>query len=98
MSSSHNKAVNKEASCSPNCRRNFKSQNPDGDFPEVIEEFLKQGNTRCIAFNRRGTLLAEKIFGYGREKLDMSRSKDALSSSQNVVRDLQEEVLVNERE
>ncbi|KAK1323281.1 hypothetical protein QJS10_CPA02g00347 [Acorus calamus] len=29
-----------------------------GDFPEVIEEFLKQGNTRCIAFNRRGTLLA----------------------------------------
>lgn len=29
-----------------------------GDFPEVIEEFLEQGTARCIAFNRRGTLLA----------------------------------------
>ncbi|KAH7652445.1 COMPASS component SWD1 protein [Dioscorea alata] len=29
-----------------------------GDFPEVIEEFLQHGNMKCIAFNRRGTLLA----------------------------------------
>ncbi|GLJ50859.1 hypothetical protein SUGI_1083410 [Cryptomeria japonica] len=29
-----------------------------GDFPEVIEEFLEKGTARCIAFNRRGTLLA----------------------------------------
>ncbi|KAJ4974267.1 hypothetical protein NE237_007441 [Protea cynaroides] len=29
-----------------------------GDFPEVIEEFLQHGVTKCIAFNRRGTLLA----------------------------------------
>lgn len=29
-----------------------------GDFPEVIEEFLEQGVARCIAFNSRGTLLA----------------------------------------
>lgn len=28
------------------------------DFPEVIEEYLEHGNTKCIAFNRRGTLLA----------------------------------------
>ncbi|KAL5568709.1 hypothetical protein UlMin_025284 [Ulmus minor] len=29
-----------------------------GDFPEVIEEFLENGVIKCIAFNRRGTLLA----------------------------------------
>ncbi|KAK1402878.1 retinoblastoma-binding protein 5-like [Heracleum sosnowskyi] len=29
-----------------------------GDFPEVIEEFLEHGAMKCIAFNRRGTLLA----------------------------------------
>ncbi|XP_010277147.1 PREDICTED: protein RBL-like [Nelumbo nucifera] len=29
-----------------------------GDFPEVIEEFLQHGVMKCIAFNRRGTLLA----------------------------------------
>ncbi|XP_047339034.1 protein RBL-like isoform X2 [Impatiens glandulifera] len=29
-----------------------------GDFPEVIEEFLEYGTMKCIAFNRRGTLLA----------------------------------------
>uniref|UniRef100_A0ACD5XHR7 Uncharacterized protein n=1 Tax=Avena sativa TaxID=4498 RepID=A0ACD5XHR7_AVESA len=29
-----------------------------GDFPETIEEFLQHGNMKCIAFNRRGTLLA----------------------------------------
>eukprot|EP00249_Psilotum_nudum_P023337 c28833_g1_i6 orf=3-1592(-) len=28
------------------------------DFPEVIEEYLEHGFTKCIAFNRRGTLLA----------------------------------------
>ena len=28
-----------------------------GDFPEVIEEFLEHGFMKCIAFNRRGTLL-----------------------------------------
>ncbi|KAJ7516075.1 hypothetical protein O6H91_22G042000 [Diphasiastrum complanatum] len=28
------------------------------DFPEVIEEYLEHGVTRCISFNRRGTLLA----------------------------------------
>lgn len=27
-------------------------------LPEIIEEFLEQGTTTCIAFNRRGTLLA----------------------------------------
>ncbi|XP_077233403.1 transducin/WD40 repeat-like superfamily protein [Tasmannia lanceolata] len=29
-----------------------------GDFPEVIEEYLQHGVMKCIAFNRRGTLLA----------------------------------------
>ncbi|XP_047338875.1 protein RBL-like [Impatiens glandulifera] len=29
-----------------------------GDFPEVIEEYLEYGTMKCIAFNRRGTLLA----------------------------------------
>lgn len=29
-----------------------------GDFPEVIEEYLEHGFMKCIAFNRRGTLLA----------------------------------------
>ncbi|CAK9143063.1 unnamed protein product [Ilex paraguariensis] len=29
-----------------------------GDFPEVIEEYLEYGLMKCIAFNRRGTLLA----------------------------------------
>lgn len=29
-----------------------------GDFPETIEEFLQYGSMKCIAFNRRGTLLA----------------------------------------
>ncbi|KAG4109710.1 hypothetical protein ERO13_D13G003400v2 [Gossypium hirsutum] len=29
-----------------------------GDFPEVIEEYLEHGLMKCIAFNRRGTLLA----------------------------------------
>lgn len=29
-----------------------------GDFPEVIEEYLQHGNMKCIAYNRRGTLLA----------------------------------------
>ncbi|KAJ3673933.1 hypothetical protein LUZ60_005925 [Juncus effusus] len=29
-----------------------------GDFPEVIEDFLQHGNMKCIAFNRHGTLLA----------------------------------------
>ena len=29
-----------------------------GDFPEVIEEYLEHGVMKCIAFNRRGTLLA----------------------------------------
>ncbi|XP_028228724.1 protein RBL-like isoform X1 [Glycine soja] len=29
-----------------------------GDFPEVIEEYLEYGCMKCIAFNRRGTLLA----------------------------------------
>lgn len=28
------------------------------DLPEVIEEYLDHGVTKCIAFNRRGTLLA----------------------------------------
>lgn len=28
------------------------------DFPEVIEEYLEHGIAKCIAFNRRGTLLA----------------------------------------
>lgn len=28
------------------------------DFPEVIEEYLEHGVAKCIAFNRRGTLLA----------------------------------------
>ncbi|XP_052194192.1 protein RBL isoform X2 [Diospyros lotus] len=29
-----------------------------GDFPEVIEEYLEHGLMKCISFNRRGTLLA----------------------------------------
>lgn len=29
-----------------------------GDFPEVIEEYLEHGLMKCAAFNRRGTLLA----------------------------------------
>ncbi|XP_056164800.1 protein RBL [Syzygium oleosum] len=29
-----------------------------GDFPEVIEEYLEHGIMKCVAFNRRGTLLA----------------------------------------
>ncbi|KAJ8453034.1 hypothetical protein Cgig2_014797 [Carnegiea gigantea] len=33
-----------------------------GDFPEVIEEYLKYGIMKCIAFNRRGTLLAAGCF------------------------------------
>lgn len=33
-----------------------------GDFPEVIEEYLEYGVMKCIAFNRRGTLLAGKDF------------------------------------
>ena len=33
-----------------------------GDFPEVIEEYLEHGCMKCIAFNRRGTLLAGNPF------------------------------------
>ncbi|KAE9617142.1 hypothetical protein Lalb_Chr03g0032271 [Lupinus albus] len=33
-----------------------------GDFPEVIEEYLQHGSMKCIAFNRRGTLLAGMLF------------------------------------
>ncbi|XP_039028681.1 protein RBL-like [Hibiscus syriacus] len=29
-----------------------------GDFPEVIEEYLEHGVMKCIAFSRRGTILA----------------------------------------
>ncbi|XP_075511022.1 protein RBL-like isoform X2 [Primulina tabacum] len=29
-----------------------------GDFPEVIDEYLEYGVMKCVAFNRRGTLLA----------------------------------------
>ncbi|KAI3794562.1 hypothetical protein L1987_37194 [Smallanthus sonchifolius] len=29
-----------------------------GDFPEVIDKYLEYGIMKCIAFNRRGTLLA----------------------------------------
>jgi len=32
-----------------------------GDFPEVIEEYLQNGIMKCVAFNRRGTLLAGKF-------------------------------------
>ena len=32
-----------------------------GDFPEVIEEYLEHGVMKCIAFNRRGTLLAGSL-------------------------------------
>ena len=32
-----------------------------GDFPEVIEEYLEHGCMKCIAFNRRGTLLAGNL-------------------------------------
>ncbi|KAF4354861.1 hypothetical protein F8388_001614 [Cannabis sativa] len=32
-----------------------------GDFPEVIEEYLEHGVMKCIAFNRRDTLLAGNI-------------------------------------
>lgn len=33
-----------------------------GDFPEVIEEYLEHGVMKCIAFNRRGNLLAGIFF------------------------------------
>lgn len=29
-----------------------------GDFPEVIEEYLEHGVIKCVAFNHRGSLLA----------------------------------------
>jgi len=29
-----------------------------GEFPETIEEYLHYGTMKCIAFNRKGTLLA----------------------------------------
>lgn len=29
-----------------------------GEFPETIEEYLHHGTMKCIAFNRKGTLLA----------------------------------------
>ncbi|CAM6128295.1 unnamed protein product [Calypogeia fissa] len=32
-------------------------------FPEVIEEYLEHGVTKCIAFNRRRTLLAAGCTG-----------------------------------
>jgi hypothetical protein len=32
-----------------------------GDFPEVIEEYLEHGVMKCISFNRRGTLLAGNL-------------------------------------
>ncbi|KAK1577158.1 hypothetical protein Q3G72_019416 [Acer saccharum] len=32
-----------------------------GDFPEVIEEYLEHGFMKCIAFNRRGTLFADAL-------------------------------------
>ena len=35
-----------------------------GDFPEVIEEYLEHGVMKCIAFNRRGTLLAGIFYFY----------------------------------
>ena len=31
------------------------------ELPEVIEEFLEQGTATCVAFNRRGTLLAGEL-------------------------------------
>ncbi|KAG6390121.1 hypothetical protein SASPL_151603 [Salvia splendens] len=34
-----------------------------GDFPEVIEEYLERGVMKCIAFNRRGNLLAVELCG-----------------------------------
>uniref|UniRef100_A0A803QUW1 RNase H type-1 domain-containing protein n=2 Tax=Cannabis sativa TaxID=3483 RepID=A0A803QUW1_CANSA len=34
-----------------------------GDFPEVIEEYLEHGVMKCIAFNRRDTLLAAVVPG-----------------------------------
>ncbi|CAN6333709.1 unnamed protein product [Urochloa humidicola] len=30
----------------------------EGEFPDKIEEYLKHGTMKCIAFNRKGTLLA----------------------------------------
>lgn len=40
----------------------FAAEDPlQGDFPEVIEEYLEHGIMKCIAFNRRGTLLAGNI-------------------------------------
>lgn len=34
------------------------------ELPEIIEEYLEQGTALCLAFNRRGTLLA---CGLGRD-------------------------------
>ena len=35
------------------------------ELPETIEEFLDDGVAQCIAFNRRGTLLAGKLAKVG---------------------------------
>ena len=35
------------------------------ELPETIEEFLDDGVAQCIAFNRRGTLLAGKLASFG---------------------------------
>ena len=35
------------------------------ELPETIEEFLDDGVAQCIAFNRRGTLLAGKLVKVG---------------------------------
>lgn len=32
----------------------------DAEEPEVIEEYLDDGHAVCVAFNRRGTLLASE--------------------------------------
>lgn len=35
-------------------------QSKDKEEPEVIEEYLDEGHALCVAFNRRGTMLACK--------------------------------------
>lgn len=35
----------------------------ENDFPEEIEEWLEYGTTKCVAFNKKGTLLAAGCHG-----------------------------------
>ena len=52
-----------DAALKPACSRADVFQSVE--LPETIEEFLDDGVAQCIAFNRRGTLLAGKFAKVG---------------------------------